>query len=1716
MLNGTLYLMPSVSATASRPCEAELTIPGSDIPTTTSTIGVLKSLVLQSLDRCVGDFGILDTIWNAAQLSANGADETQVEDSLWKALRMPLKSASPVMFVIDGLDGLDGGPTASSKFLTRLLAVLSEYNSVKAIVLSRPLGRVPSGKVQHFGLEESHVRSDMRSAVCGMVKSSPQFNDVRGDKLGVLVDRIVANSGGSFLWAEMTVEYLKKQKSESEMTSWLQTAPKSLSENLDRHYDHLNVAQYETRCLLAWLLVSERPLLVEEIKQLLDVEVKATRPTSRLPGAENQMLAAVHPLIVERDGVVSFRHPIIKNYFLSMASSVKDYSNTGKFPFHLKEAHYDILTRTLSWVKTHIYEEVALSFDVMDVGKQNEFFDSYSLLEYAARYGTTHLRLSPLIAPNGDYKFSPSFKNSVPDSVLLALLEGSCHETQSTASRAVKEHLLSVEVRKFVLGDKAEALLQSLILSARTALRVRASHASEHCYEAWRLSRELLGRSSSIVISCAELFLSSTDTKFTTRTETVSRREEVLKYLIWVGQDAGGFTYTHTLRYVEMLVKLYTDIGENDNGLTLSKAFYQRTVAKYGHQSSETTQISEFMSKRFPASRGGAFIDIAQSKHDHLTRTLDVTDPRRIDSTMNMAKMYEERGDKERAEATLVNLWQSLSVSEVRSTSMLETKSDVALAYSGFLRRQGRNTEAEVVLRRVWPDIEKTGIHSEGMYQRTLKVDSQLRDMQKDDLALPASLLVWEYYKKTGQTTSTQGVALAGTLLETVHKSILSSRSATITITAQERQLMRELIDSIVSSSSHISTSVLEVTHLLTSIYVKEENWHEAIAFASSVMKRIWPSVEKEDSTTTFKSDIAPHVVEIALDLAYAYFRTLQINKATAVYGNAATASITTEKVVVPRMMEAVKTIVEFYETTFQFPKAMALLNQIHGFLKSRLGETHKYTLECLYMLADLSTRIGMRGEAERSYREIWLAGVHEHKTDTNTFKAATTLSNMYEEDENWDSALEMYRYLWPAALRDTQKEKPEFALMEKTYASYSRILEDKAKDGTEELYQVTSDYRAACMKLYGGHNDKTLRATLRLADICQLNGTRDDQAISLYEDAITSKKGVPAGTNHQPSSLQTLLTGAKHSLALLYVRKKSTTPKAIPLYQEELQLSREQLGHASHATLSWLRELAMLYSKQGTQEYHTKATDLLHAYVFEILEYEGNAQKLQESARYIAQIYLDCGYMTAAHKVLDELRYRIIYGSKVSPKLSVDRAYAVFLVAFGEVITQDGTYSNVMEELMNELLLHESFSKSLTISGDFVPTLASGARLRQFQTEKGQTQAAKDTDSKLFDYFSSAIAVSSVANRDIVQQFYSLCLKDINHEKYDIRILEASTEMIHSLCDRSRFQDAYDLSVLLHSFVLRTSGLRTMESILTGIKACLYLGGHHTKKCQDRKLYNTMAAQSKVLLQDIISASRNLGVQFSDLPFSQINDLVTLLGEQENFEDLEVCLSFPKLELKNLTNILAQEILTNLWTSRIVQKTWSSDIVVWIGRRLVETRFCRGNTQGAIHLCRDICYNLQHVWGHNDKTTLEMNKLLSSLYTASNDPHSAMELHETALSELLNDADAKNDPYASEAAAQHIQLLNRAQQRHGKWDKEPELYHNLISRVSEQFGLKKNQLQSTERGVNGDEYGMWHRPGSFSLDVEDQSQHQNHLRRTSGAGLLTGLGMRRTSIPAV
>lgn len=60
-------------------------------------------------------------------------------------------------------------------------------------------------------------------------------------------------------------------------------------------------------------------------------------------------------------------------------------------------------------------------------------------------------------------------------------------------------------------------------------------------------------------------------------------------------------------------------------------------------------------------------------------------------------------------------------------------------------------------------------------------------------------------------------------------------------------------------------------------------------------------------------------------------------------------------------------------------------------------------------------------------------------------------------------------------------------------------------------------------------------------------------------------------------------------------------------------------------------------------------------------------------------------------------------------------------------------------------------------------------------------------------------------------------------------------------------------------------------------------------KKSPDAKLVKVMSELSRIVLQDILIVYRATAVRFTDLDVSEVDEITILLGEQKNFEDLEV-----------------------------------------------------------------------------------------------------------------------------------------------------------------------------------------------------------------------------------
>ncbi|KAJ5087928.1 hypothetical protein N7456_011544 [Penicillium angulare] len=1677
-----------------------------DIPVATLPLRILKGILHQMLDHCVIEKGIQEDILfyvaKAAQSALDGGGEAEVEDSLWKGIRTGLESDIQYMFVVDGLDQIKGGEEDATAFMDKFSDVLSQQNEgSKMIVFTRPLKSKMSSKIiQQFTMQSSQTKVDMQAFVHKGLSSGFSSESTKSSQLETAASTIVNRSQGSFSWAELAVEHAKQQRTLGQAIQSVQGLPQSMSELIDLHMKHLDLSQNETKYIMSWLAAAERPLLVEEIEQLLVVDPKSSSFVSRPSNLDDGWSKALSPVVMTRDGVVSFAHTCIRDHVIKQART-----SSAKAPLNLKEAHYDLLIRCLAWVQLSVREETEISMDKLGMEERNRLFDKYVILEYTGRYWLSHLLSSPLVTDDGEFSFNQSFRNLVPITVLFARLELTCRESQFTRSSVVELYRLATDIRRLVLGDKSMALLQSLLLSARVSKYAHAAHADEHCYEAWRLSQELLGQSDAITLTCADMMTQS----FAEQETMTSQQEDIMKYLILTDSEITGVEFNQRLKYLGMIVGMYKYRGDNSSALTISKQFYQQILQKYGTNSRQSSETADFLTSQFSSTGSDAMSrDIARTKYDNVVNTMEVTDERRIKYTLYMAQLYEQQGEIAQAQGVLSNLWAGLNSRDIDSVDMMDKKANVALVYYQFLRRQGRSDEAEIIIRELVADLEVTGVHSEAMMQRVQLLRAETREMHMYSLDRSLAVLMWRFYKENNLEYSAEATTLALSLAEGMANTVsIEDRTS---FSGRDRKLMVELLDSITSSSGNLSVSTLILCHNLASFYVREDDWVEASDCSKAVLQHVWPTVEQGGSHKKFTTELAPPIADLALVLAYCHFRRLHLEQATIVYENAFGSLISSDRVPVPSVLAVAKAVVEFYETTFQFTKALTLLHSVSNFLTVRLGETHKHTIENLYLEAALANRLEMTHEAKSTYQRIYKSTTHEGKIAPEGFEAAIALVTLYERELQWDAALDVYRHLWPTlVIEDSMNTYDRIMverMLEKTYLGYMSILTTRTKSTDfSERYKVSSEYVTTCRNVYGATNQKTLSATLLFAELCETSDQHTDQAITLYKMPLQTHEWVPTSQSSKGLDQMTapLPITLKHKLAQLFVRKRDSTSEARSLYTEEFQLAKKTKGFFSTTTLSWLRELALAHSRQGTPTSVQQGNAILHTYVTDVLHHGGESEAMMDWARKIASIYLECGFIDGGNNVLDELRQRVVYGSETSARALGDRRDAIFVAAFEEAFGRRASYSQIMNEMAREMQTHQAFAKNLS-GHDFVPTLVSGDRLALLQTEQKRTRAAKDTRGKLYEYFCTTLSATSIADRDIVKQFYAICLREVHGESYNMDILTTTTSLVRDLCNSRRFKDASDVTGVLHSFLHLTDGLNSYESIITATKLCLYLSGHQATRCENEKLFGEMSVKSKLLLQDLLASSKSIGIQIMDLPFHELNDIITLLGEYEMFDDLE-------------------GILTQLWTSRIVQRTWTPDVVVWIGRRLVETRFCRGAIDSSIQLCRDICYNLRQVWGSYDNVTLEMTKLLSGLFTASGDHASAATLHEGILHDLMNDSDVKSHPEAADTASQHVELLRRSQSRLGTGKQSAvrqSAHADLVAQITEKFGLQSDKLKGVGEANGGDSFGVWSKPRRFSIDVEDLEDegqmHHNHLRESSGAGMMSASGTRRISVQAL
>jgi hypothetical protein len=92
------------------------------------------------------------------------------------------------------------------------------------------------------------------------------------------------------------------------------------------------------------------------------------------------------------------------------------------------------------------------------------------------------------------------------------------------------------------------------------------------------------------------------------------------------------------------------------------------------------------------------------------------------------------------------------------------------------------------------------------------------------------------------------------------------------------------------------------------------------------------------------------------------------------------------------------------------------------------------------------------------------------------------------------------------------------------------------------------------------------------------------------------------------------------------------------------------------------------------------------------------------------------------------------------------------------------------------------------------------------------------------------------------------------------------------------------------NSLLKSHKGFNDQKSIGYDFRIARYLAGRRVKKCSDNpKIRQHMMDLSGTYVEEILKASRRIKIAFTKTPIEDLNELVSLLGDQKKSTNLEV-----------------------------------------------------------------------------------------------------------------------------------------------------------------------------------------------------------------------------------
>ncbi|KAH9055838.1 hypothetical protein EDB83DRAFT_2265301 [Lactarius deliciosus] len=325
--------------------------------------------------------------------------EQPTNDSLSQCLKHMLTTArpAPIYLVLDALDECPYGaglPSPREKLLDLLddLAKL-RHPALRLYVTSRPefdirIALEPLATQQVSLHNESGQMRDINNYVTDVVRSDRRMKRWRDEEKDIVIEKLAEKADGMFRWVYCQLEVLRFCFP-TDVRRVLEELPQSLDETYERILKEINNATREhSYRLLQCLTVAARPLLVEELAELLTIDPNAGgipkfNTNWRWEDQEEAVLSACSSLVTviidNGSRVVQFSHFSVKEFLTSdrLASCTEEVSR-----FHIPtEPSHMILAQACLGALLYLDDHT------------EDDDDDVPLIRYAAEYWIEHAKV---------------------------------------------------------------------------------------------------------------------------------------------------------------------------------------------------------------------------------------------------------------------------------------------------------------------------------------------------------------------------------------------------------------------------------------------------------------------------------------------------------------------------------------------------------------------------------------------------------------------------------------------------------------------------------------------------------------------------------------------------------------------------------------------------------------------------------------------------------------------------------------------------------------------------------------------------------------------------------------------------------------------------------------------------------------------------------------------------------------------------------------------------------------------------------------------------------------------------------------------------------------------------------------------------------------------------------------------------------------------------